>query len=1105
MRRIAAILGTLLAVLAGGPPVRADYLSTVLDSSVAVGSAPYMYAGIIYCYGSGYRGSGAVVGSTRLVMSCAHVPFSDTSYSWTSDNVWFRAYESSSAPTKSAGQVLRGYYYFSTYASLARSSGSSAITTFAVDTVGYYGYEDLGPDSPGFWQNGQEALVLPASKTIVGYPAGLYSSTSTLRNLMHQSGPFNLAFTQIWNNYYEINGVGTGSGNSGGPVYVIDESSMAASDQGYRYAAVLVSGSLVSEGDSVNSTGVVAVNSSGWYLANEALAAIGLAPLNDSFSAAMKLTGSSATDTGLNTYATTETGEPSHAGGSGGHSLWWRWTAPGAGSVTVSTSGSSFDTLLGVYTGSSVSALTTIASNDDASSSATTSSTTFTATSGTEYFIAVDGKSSATGTVSLSVSFTPTSAPPNDAFASATTISGYSARALGYNISASKETGEPNHGSDAGGKSVWWTWTAPAAGSVYVTTSGTAFDTLLGVYTGTAVSSLTTIASNDDPTDLSSTYNDSSAATFTATSGTTYYIAVDGYSAQTGAIILTLNLTPTSPVIVTQPTGQTVASGSAATLAVVARGAATLSYQWSKGGTSISGATSATYTISSFASSDEGSYAVTVSNSAGSVTSSTAVLALEGSVPTVSTQASSQSVTAGTSATFTVAATSTTTMSYQWQRLASGTSTWENLSEGGSYSGTTTATLTVSGTTAGMSGDQFRCVITNGSGSTTSTAATLTVTSSSSVILQYPAAISQDSSGNLYVADSAACVILKVSSSGTVSTLAGSSGSSGSTDDTGTAARFNQPGGIIADTSGNVYVADTGNATIRKITTAGVVTTLAGSTSSRGTRDGSGTAAWFSSPTGLAVDTAATVYVADTGAATVRKITASGAVSTVAGMASVRGEADGTGTAALFNYPGDVAVDTSGNLFVADTYNDTIRKITSSGVVSTLAGSAGISGSTNGTGTYALFNQPYGVAVDSSGNVYVADTGNGTIRCISSAGVVTTVAGITGVAGLKDGAGTNALFNQPRSLALDSSGNLYVADTGNATIRKIASDATVSTVSLTSTSSSSSSTSSSSSSSTSSSSSAGGGGGGAIGGGFVLALALLALAGAPKGSSPQRR
>jgi len=180
-------------------------------------------------------------------------------------------------------------------------------------------------------------------------------------------------------------------------------------------------------------------------------------------------------------------------------------------------------------------------------------------------------------------------------------------------------------------------------------------------------------------------------------------------------------------------------------------------------------------------------------------------------------------------------------------------------------------------------------------------------------------------------------------------------------------------------------------------------------------------------------------------------------------------------------------LDGAGNLYVADTGNSTIRKVTPAGAVSTLAGLPTIGGNQDGTGSGAMFNQPRALTTDSSGNLYVADTGNSSIRRVTPAGVVATVAGLPGVAGLKDGTGTAAWFNQPRALALDASGNLFVADTGNAAIRKITPAGVVSTVNL-----STGSTGTTGGSTTMASGS--GGGGGAMGGWFVAALAaLLAL------------
>ncbi|HEX7841348.1 MAG TPA: hypothetical protein VF469_27910 [Kofleriaceae bacterium] len=309
-----------------------------------------------------------------------------------------------------------------------------------------------------------------------------------------------------------------------------------------------------------------------------------------------------------------------------------------------------------------------------------------------------------------------------------------------------------------------------------------------------------------------------------------------------------------------------------------------------------------------------------------------------------------------------------------------------------------------------------------------------------------PFGVAVDSAGNLYVADTGNQIIRKVTAAGVVTTLAGTAGVSGSTDGIGTAARFYGPNGVAVDSAGNVYVADEFNNTIRKITADGIVTTLAGFAGISGSADGTGKAAYFNGPTGVAVDGAGNVYVADAGNDTIRKITAGGVVKTLAGSVLNFGSADGAGAAARFEFPAGVAVDSAGNLYVADTDNSTIRKITAGGVVTTLAGTARTFGSADGSGAAASFNVPWSVAVDDAGNVYVADTYNDTIRKVTADGTVTTLAGTAGSVGSVDGTGAVARLNAPQGVAVDSAGNVYVADSSNATIRKVTADGAVTTL-----------------------------------------------------------
>ncbi len=297
-----------------------------------------------------------------------------------------------------------------------------------------------------------------------------------------------------------------------------------------------------------------------------------------------------------------------------------------------------------------------------------------------------------------------------------------------------------------------------------------------------------------------------------------------------------------------------------------------------------------------------------------------------------------------------------------------------------------------------------------------------------------PAGVAVDSSGHVYVAEFNNHLIRKISPAGVVSTLAGT-GTSGAVNGSGVTASFSYPKGVAVDASGNVYVADQLNNRIRMINPDGVVSTLAG-LSMAGRVDGSGVTAKFYNPFGVAVDASGAVFVADLSNHQIRKISPQGEVSTLAGVGGTAGYEDGSAATAKMDNPAGVAVDFSGNVYVADYNNHLIRKISPQGEVSTLAGTAGVAGADNGTGTTAKFSNPRGVAVDGNGNVYVADASNHRIRKITPVGVVSTVAG-TGEVGHDNGNGGLAKFYTPTGVAVAGNGVLYVADYNNQLIRKI--------------------------------------------------------------------
>ena len=295
-----------------------------------------------------------------------------------------------------------------------------------------------------------------------------------------------------------------------------------------------------------------------------------------------------------------------------------------------------------------------------------------------------------------------------------------------------------------------------------------------------------------------------------------------------------------------------------------------------------------------------------------------------------------------------------------------------------------------------------------------------------------PTVVTIDSFGNIFVVDRSNHKIRKITPSGDVTTFAGS-GSSGSADGVGTAASFKYPDGAVFDSQNNLFISDQSNHKIRKITPDGTVTTFAG-TGTIGSANGFGTTASFYYPAGIAVDANDNLLVADYGNNKIRKITPDGTVSTFAGT-GVAGSADGNLATAQFNGATGVCVDSFGNVFVADYYNNKIRKINTLGDVSTIAGTGAI-GSDDGIGTTASFHYPAIVAVDANNNLFITDEENHKIRKITTDGMVSTYAG-NGTLGAADGVSTLAQFNYPTGVAIDISNNIFVCDYGNNKIRKI--------------------------------------------------------------------
>jgi sugar lactone lactonase YvrE len=499
-----------------------------------------------------------------------------------------------------------------------------------------------------------------------------------------------------------------------------------------------------------------------------------------------------------------------------------------------------------------------------------------------------------------------------------------------------------------------------------------------------------------------------------------------------------LRSTLAAPTVATPPRAQTVATGQTFTLGVTASGSA-LSYQWFKDDVPIPGATSVTYSVAGATPENSGRYSVAVGNILGRVVTPAASVTVEARTAHIVHMAASRSASAGSEVSLTVTAGGRPPLSYRWQRdgldLPDATGavlTFRQVlpSDAGTY------TVVVSD--AGSSHTSSPAILTV-TGEVPYTAATLAGTFRSAGTTDLPdvrfttlGEIALDALGNLFVADRSGHTIRRITPAGVVSTFAGRAASSGFADGTGTAAAFNLPNALVFDRAGNLFVTDTNNNRIRRITPAGVVSTFVGQ--QQGALDGTGTAARLGLPAGLALDADGNFYCTESLNHTVRRITPAGIVTTLAGSARNAGFANGPGPDARFNFnaPPGLAVDAAGRVYVADPGNHVIRRIEPDGTVSTFAGTPGTPGTRDGPLAAALFIAPRALAFDSAGNLFVA--ASTAVRRITPAGVVSTLLG--GTSGYVDGIGTAARFATLSGLAIDPVGQLYLADNGNILVRK---------------------------------------------------------------------
>ena len=487
-------------------------------------------------------------------------------------------------------------------------------------------------------------------------------------------------------------------------------------------------------------------------------------------------------------------------------------------------------------------------------------------------------------------------------------------------------------------------------------------------------------------------------------------VVTDASGSVTSSIVSLTVLVPAT--INVQPTSQIAPVGSNVTLIVGAYGTMPLTYQWFFNGTTLDGQTNSLLEMDNVATNQTGSYTVTVTNLYGSTTSYVASLVV-GYPPVITSQSSNRLILIGSNILFSAEVSGSGPFTYQWQ--FNGTNLPDNL------------ITTIAGKSgAGYSGDGGAATNAN---------------------LYSPRNVTVDTVGNIFIADSSNYRIRKVDAHGIITTVAGKSGSGFSGDGgAATNAILGTARGLAIDSVNNLFIADTSNNRIRKVGTDGIITTVVGNGSSGYSGDGgAATNSGLYYPYDVTVDTSGNLFIVDTRDNRIRQVTTNSLVSTIAGVGPVYPSSGsysgdgGTATNAHLNYPLGAAADAAGNVFIADTSNNRIRKVDTNGIITTVAGKtvASYSGD-GGAATNASLNAPQDVVVDINGNLFIADTGNNRIRKVNASGIITTIAGKSGSGYSGDGGvATNANLYNPAGVALDGAGNLLIADTSNNRVRKI--------------------------------------------------------------------